>query len=157
MDKKQHFIQEAIKLSQYAIDNNTGGPFGVVIVKDGEIIGKGYNKVTSENNPILHAEVVAIQEACKKLNTFDLSGCEMYSSCEPCPMCLSACYWAKIDKLYFANSRKDAKKIGFDDDFIYNEIPLSIEERSLKTEVLDNSEAVKVFENWDKKQDKIEY
>jgi len=157
MDNKKQFIKEAIKLSQYAVDNNLGGPFGVVIVKDGKIIGRGYNKVTSENNPILHAEIVAIQEACKKLGTFNLSGCEIYSSCEPCPMCLSACYWAKLDTLYFANSRKDAKKIGFDDDFIYNEIPLPIEQRSLHTEKLENSEAVKVFEKWDKKKDKIEY
>jgi guanine deaminase len=157
MKDKQYFINEAIKLSKYAVDHNKGGPFGVVIVKDGEIIGRGYNKVTSENNPILHAEIVAIQEACKKLGTFDLSGCEIYSSCEPCPMCLSACYWAKLDKLYFANSRKDAKKIGFDDDFIYNEIPLPIEERSLKTEKLDNAEAFKVFEQWSKKKDRVEY
>lgn len=156
MNKKQ-FIQEAIKLSQYGMEHNKGGPFGVVIVKNGKIVGRGYNKVTSENNPILHAEIVAIQDACKKLGTFDLSGCEMYASCEPCPMCLSACYWAKIDKLYFANSRKDAKNIGFADDFIYDEIPLSIEERSLDTEVLENSEAIKVFEEWAKKQDKIKY
>lgn len=156
MDKKK-FMQEAIKCSQEGMDNNIGGPFGAVIVKDGEIIAKGCNMVTSTNDPTAHAEVSVIREACKKLGTFDLTGCELYTSCEPCPMCLSAAYWAGIKKIYYGNTRKDAADIDFDDDFIYKEIPLAMEDRSIPMEQLDREDAIKVFEAWTKKADRIEY
>ena len=157
MTDKKKLMEEAIKCSLFGMNNNAGGPFGAVIVKDGEIIAKGWNKVTSTNDPTAHAEVTAIREACKVLNTFDLNGCELYTSCEPCPMCLSAIYWARIDKIYYANTRKDAADINFDDDFIYNEIPLSIEDRKIPMEQLGREEAIKVFEEWTKKIDKTEY
>ena len=156
MDKKK-LMQEAIKCSLFGMDNNAGGPFGAVIVKDNEIIAKGWNKVTSTNDPTAHAEVTAIREACKKLGTFDLSGCELYTSCEPCPMCLSAIYWARIKKIYYANTRKDAADINFDDDFIYKEIPLPLEKRAIPMEQVERDDAIKVFEKWSKKQDKKEY
>lgn len=156
MDKKK-LMQEAIKCSLFGMSNNAGGPFGAVIVKDGEIIAKGWNKVTSTNDPTAHAEVTAIREACKKLNTFDLSGCDLYTSCEPCPMCLSAIYWARIGKIYYANTRKDAADINFDDDFIYKEIPLALDERAIPMEQIERDEAIKVFEEWTKKQDKKAY
>lgn len=121
MDKKNEFMREAIELSVKNIDND-GGPFGAVVVKDGEVVARGVNRVTASIDPTAHAEVSAIREAAKKLGTFDLSGCEIYSSCEPCPMCLGAIYWAHLDKLYYANTKLDAKNIGFDDSFIYDEI-----------------------------------
>lgn len=157
MTDKKNLMQEAIKCSLYGMENNAGGPFGAVIVKDGEIIAKGWNKVTSTNDPTAHAEVTVIREACKKLGTFDLSGCELYTSCEPCPMCLSAAYWAGIKKIYYGNTRKDAANINFDDDFIYKEIPLPMDQRSIPMEQIDREEAIKVFEAWAKKEDKIEY
>lgn len=154
---KQDFIREAIKYSAYAMRKNLGGPFGAVIVKDNKIISRGYNSVTSSNNPTAHAEMMAIQKACKKLKTFDLSGCEIYTSCEPCPMCLSAIYWAHLDKMYFANTRRDAAKIDFDDEFLYKEIALPIEKRKLKIEKLKDPEAIKIFNEWKLKEDKIKY
>src|SRR5882724_10201313 len=119
MSDKKDFMREDIRLSFETMRSNTGGPFGAVIVKDGKIIARGYNKVVSTNDPTAHAEVVAIREACKFLKSFQLDGCEIYTSCEPCPMCMSAIYWARPDKVYYANSKSDAAKIGFDDDFIY--------------------------------------
>lgn len=154
---KNDFMREAIKCSLEGMNSNAGGPFGAVIVKDGEIIAKGWNKVTSTNDPTAHAEVTVIREACKKLGTFDLTGCEIYTSCEPCPMCLSACYWAGLKKIYYGNTRKDAADINFDDDFIYKEIPLPMEDRTIPMEQVNREEAIKAFEEWLKKQDKIEY
>lgn len=156
MNKKE-LMQEAIKCSLEGMHSNAGGPFGAVIAKDGEIIAKGWNKVTSTNDPTAHAEVTVIREACKKLGTFDLTGCELYTSCEPCPMCLSASYWAGIKKIYYGNTRKDAADINFDDDFIYKEIPLPMSERTIPMEQVDREEAIKAFEEWSKKNDKIEY
>lgn len=150
------FMREAIRLSVENISNN-GGPFGAVIVKDGEIIARGTNRVTSSNDPTAHAEIVAIREAAKKLNNFDLSGCTIYTSCEPCPMCLSAIYWARIDSVFYGNTKNDAKKIGFDDSFIYNEIKLPIEKRAIKTTQLLRDEAIEGFRKWEELEDKTEY
>ena len=134
-----------------------GGPFGSVIVKDDKIIAEGSNKVTCSNDPTAHGEIVAIREASKNLNTFDLSGCEIYTSCEPCPMCLSAIYWSRLDKIYYANTREDAKNIDFDDSFIYTEIPKKIDDRKIKMTQILRDEALKAFEIWEKKVDKIKY
>jgi len=154
---KKDLMLKAINLSKYGMDNNFGGPFGAVIVKDGEVIAEGYNNVTSSNDPTAHAEVTAIRNACKKLKTFDLSGCELYTSCEPCPMCLSAIYWARIDKIYYANTKEDAADINFDDDFIYKEFDKDKNKRSIPTEQLCRNEAIEVFKKWLNKSDKIEY
>lgn len=153
---KEELMRKAIELSIENVENN-GGPFGAVIVKDGKIIATGANRVTANNDPTAHAEVSAIRAACEKLGTFDLSGCEIYSSCEPCPMCLSAIYWAHIDKVYYANNKTDAKNIGFDDSFIYDELALPQAERKLKVDTLMRSEAIKAFELWQDKDDKTEY
>lgn len=134
-----------------------GGPFGAVIARDGEIIATGVNRVTALCDPTAHAEISAIRAAAAKLGTFDLSGCEIYTSCEPCPMCLSAIYWAHLDKMYYANSKTDAKLIGFDDSFIYEQLELKPEDRSLPFEVLLPEEAIKAFEQWTDKEDKVEY
>ena len=134
-----------------------GGPFGAVIVKDGEVVAVGANRVTPNNDPTAHAEVCAIRKACEKLGTFDLEGCEIYSSCEPCPMCLGAIYWARISKLYYGCNQKDADEVGFSDEFIYKELALDESERSLKTEVLLPEEAKAVFEAWKNKEDRVEY
>jgi len=150
------YMREAIELSVNNIDNN-GGPFGAVIVKDGKVIAKGVNRVTSNIDPTAHAEVNAIREAAKVLGTFDLSGCEIYSSCEPCPMCLGAIYWARLDKLFFANTKQDAKDIEFDDSFIYEELDLPIEERKIPTKQMLREEALAAFNKWKNKEDKIEY
>lgn len=153
---KEELMRKAIALS---IENlkQDGGPFGAVIAKDGEIIATGVNRVTDSCDPTAHAEVSAIRAAAKKLNTFDLSGYEIYSSCEPCPMCLGAIYWARLDKLYFGNTKHDAKEIGFDDSFIYEELELNQEDRRLKAEILLGGEAIKAFEMWSEKEDKTEY
>ena len=156
MEDKKKFMAKAIELSVNSA-NTIGGPFGSVIVKDNKIIAEGSNKVTFSNDPTAHGEVVAIREACKKLNTFDLSGCEIYTSCEPCPMCLSAIYWSRLDKIYYANTREDAKKIDFDDSFIYLEIPKKIDDRKIKMTQMLRDDALKAFEIWDKKTDKIKY
>lgn len=153
---KLDFMREAIRLSEENVRNG-GGPFGAVIVKDDHIIARGTNRVTASNDPTAHAEVTAIREACRTLKTFNLSGCEIYSSCEPCPMCLSAIYWARIDKLYFANTKADADKIGFSDKFIYEELNLKINERSLPSETLLREEALHAFEMWENTENKIEY
>jgi len=151
------YMKEAIRLSKQNIKNGTGGPFGAVIVKDGKIIASGTNCVTSSNDPTAHAEVVAIRNACKTLNTFQLDDCEIYSSCEPCPMCLGAIYWARPKKIYFAASRIDAAASGFDDSLIYDEISLPIEHRKIESEQLLQEEAKSVFDDWDNLTNKIEY
>lgn len=150
------YMRKAIQLSIKNIENG-GGPFGAVIIKDGKIIATGVNRVTANNDPTAHAEVTAIRKAAKKLGTFDLSGCEIYTSCEPCPMCLGAIYWAHLDKIYYGNSKQDAKKIGFDDSFIYDEIELKPENRKIETNRLLPEEAIKAFETWEEKDDKVEY
>ncbi len=149
-------MNEAIQMSQESVKNG-GGPFGAVIVKNDKIIAKASNNVTQENDPTAHAEVTAIRSAAKKLNTFNLSGCEIYTSCEPCPMCLGAIYWARLDKIYFANTKADAKDIGFDDSFIYKEIELPVDKRSIPNIQIMRHEALKVFKEWEEKEDKIEY
>jgi tRNA(Arg) A34 adenosine deaminase TadA len=155
-EKRMSFMREAIRLSIENVKNG-GGPFGAVIVKDDEIIATGVNRVTSQHDPTAHAEVSAIRAACSKLNIFDLSGCEIYTSCEPCPMCLGAIYWAHLDKLYYANTKDDAKDIGFDDAFIYEEMDLPIEKRKLPYRALLRNEAIEAFNMWKNKSDKIEY
>ena len=152
----EELMRKAIVLAEENVDNG-GGPFGAVIARNGEIIATGVNRVTAEHDPTAHAEVSAIRATCKKLGTFDLSGCEIYTSCEPCPMCLGAIYWAHIDKMYYGNDKADAKRIGFDDSFIYEEIALSPESRRLSSERVLGDEAVKAFDMWMKKDDKIEY
>ena len=153
---KNQFMKRAIELSIESV-NNGGGPFGCVIVKKNEIISEGSNKVTSTNDPTAHGEIVAIREACKKINNFNLNGCELYSNCEPCPMCLSAIYWSRIDKIYYANTREDAEKIDFDDSFIYSEFQKKIDERKITMIQMMREEALKAFELWNKKIDKIKY
>ncbi len=155
-DKDKQFMFKAIELSVESVNNN-GGPFGAVIVKDGKIVSAMSNKVTQYNDPTAHAEVNAIREACKVLNTFDLSGCEIYTSCEPCPMCLGAIYWARLDKIYFANTKTDAKSIGFDDSFIYEELEKPYTERKIPTVQIFRTEALKGFQAWEQKTDKTEY
>jgi tRNA(Arg) A34 adenosine deaminase TadA len=157
MEEKKTFMREAIKLSLDNMRAGNGGPFGAVIVKDGKIIARGFNKVTSTNDPTAHAEVVAIREACKVLGSFQLDGCEIYTSCEPCPMCLGAIYWARPDKMYYANTKVDAANIGFDDQFIYEEIELDLHKRKLPTEQMLQDEAIEAFKEWQSKTDKIEY
>jgi tRNA(Arg) A34 adenosine deaminase TadA len=154
---QEKFLREAIRLAEENIHTGVGGPFGAVVVKDGEIIAKGSNHVTSHNDPTAHAEVVAIREACKVLNDFQLTGCELYTSCEPCPMCLGAIYWARPDRFYYAGNKKDAADAGFDDSFIYEEIPLPPEKRSIPGKQALQHEAVKVFKIWTETENKTEY
>jgi tRNA(Arg) A34 adenosine deaminase TadA len=156
MISKNKFMLRAIELS-ISSANGTGGPFGCVMVKDDKIIAEGSNKVTFSNDPTAHAEIVAIREACKKLNTFNLSGCDLYASCEPCPMCLSAIYWSHVDNIFYANTKEDAKKINFDDSLIYSEILKKNEDRKIPIKQMLRDKALKAFEIWDKKTDKIEY
>ena len=151
------FMRMAIQLSVQNILNRKGGPFACVIVKDGEVIASGTNLVTSTNDPTAHAEVVAIRNACKKLETHQLEGCEIYTTCEPCPMCLSAIYWARPSKIYFANTKFDAAKIEFDDQFIYEEIEKKHDERSIPSEQLLREEALEAFELWYKLEDRVKY
>lgn len=153
---KEEMMRRAIVLS---VDNvrNGGGPFGAVITRNGEVVATGVNRVTANYDPTAHAEVTAIRNAAQKLGTFDLSDCEIYTSCEPCPMCLGAIYWARLKKVYFANNKEDAKNIGFDDSFIYDEMALPREERKLPSEVLMRDEAQEAFRMWNEKKDKIEY
>jgi guanine deaminase len=152
-----NFMRRAIELAQQGIEANDGGPFGAIVVKDGQIIGEGNNCVTSTNDPTAHAEVVAIRNACRKLGTFQLSDCVIYTSCEPCPMCLGAIYWARPKQFFFACTREDAANAGFDDDFIYEEIVLPITERRIKTDFLLREEGLMVFNNWANKPDKTQY
>ncbi len=153
---KEELMRKAIELSIKSVRNG-GGPFGAVIARKGEIIAEGSNGVTIYNDPTAHAEVTAIRKACEKLGTFDLTGCEIYTSCEPCPMCLGAIYWAHLDKIYYANDRKDAADIGFDDDFIYQEIEVKPQYRKKPSEILMREEGLEAFRIWNKKTDKIEY
>ena len=150
-------MQEAIRLSRDNMLEGKGGPFGCIVVKNGVIIARGFNQVTSANDPTAHAEVVAIREACAALGTFQLTDCDLYTSCEPCPMCLGAIYWARPRKVYYANTRLDAAAIGFDDDFIYQEINAPLAQRAIPFEHLPLKEASDVFTAWKQKDDKIKY
>lgn len=153
---KEELMRRAIELSENSVRNG-GGPFGAVIAKDGEIIAEGSNKVTINNDPTAHAEVCAIRNACKILNTFELANCVIYTSCEPCPMCLGAIYWARLSKIFYANDRKDAAEIGFDDDFIYEEIAIEPQYRKKPSEILLRNEAINAFRMWILKDDKTKY
>ena len=153
----EDYMRMAIELSEHNVKNGSGGPFGAVIVKDGEVIARSANKVVPTNDPTAHAEVSAIRMACQQLNTFSLDGCVIYTSCEPCPMCLGAIYWARIDKIYYANEKADAAKIGFDDHFIYDEIDLPMEERKLPHMQLLRDEALGAFRLWEEMEGKTEY
>lgn len=151
------YMRHAIALSLDMMRSGKGGPFGAVIVRDDRIVGEGCNQVTSANDPTAHAEMVAIRRACQALGTFELSGCEIYTSCEPCPMCLSAIYWARLERIYFANGRADAAAIGFRDDFLYHEIPLPLEQRSIPALRLLPEEGWSAFAEWQRKSDKVPY
>jgi tRNA(Arg) A34 adenosine deaminase TadA len=151
------FMREAIRLSLKKMRENEGGPFGAVVVKGGRIIGRGWNQVTSANDPTAHAEVMAIRHACQRLKTFQLEGCDLYTSCEPCPMCLSAIYWARIRRIFYANTRRDAAHSGFDDATIYREVALPINRRSLPMKQLLREEAIHVFREWSAKPDRVAY
>jgi len=157
IEQDQKFMRRAIELAQAGIDANDGGPFGAVVVKDGEIIGEGCNRVTSTNDPTAHAEIVAIREACQTLNSFQLDDCVIYTSCEPCPMCLGAIYWARPARMFYACNREDAARIGFDDEMIYEEIERPIEARRIESVNFLREEGLRVFENWANKLDKTEY
>ena len=153
----KQFMRRAIELAQNGIEENAGGPFGAVVVKNGEIIGEGWNQVTSTNDPTAHAEVTAIRQACETLGSFQLEDCTIYTSCEPCPMCLGAIYWARPKKMFYACTREDAAKIGFDDQFIYDEIAGEINDRKIQAVNFMREEALEVFNNWEEKADKVEY
>lgn len=157
MSDQEKFMRAALEEAYKGMDKNEGGPFGCVVVKDGKIVGRGNNKVTSTNDPTAHAEITAIRDACKNLNSFQLDGCEIYTTCEPCPMCLGAIYWARPDKVYFGSNQHDAAEAGFDDAFIYKELPLSYDERSIPFVQIYEEIAVKTFKYWEDKEDKIEY
>ena len=153
---KNRFMSRAIELSIESVKSG-GGPFGSVIIKNNEIISEGMNRVTKNNDPTAHGEIVAIRNACKNLNDFSLKGCELYTSCEPCPMCLSAIYWSRIDKIYYANTRDDAKKIDFDDSLIYLELAKKIKERKIPTTQLMRNEALQGFKLWKNTENKVKY
>ena len=155
-EQDKEFMREAIRLADESVKNG-GGPFGAVIVKDGQIVAGSANSVTIDTDPTAHAEVNTIRKACLKLRTFDLSGCVIYTSCEPCPMCLGAIYWARISKVFYGNTRKDARDIDFADDFIYEELELPLEKRTLPIKPLLRDEALHSFRLWKEKTDKIEY
>ena len=157
MENHKKFMHAAIELAEKGVDSNAGGPFGAVVVKDDKIIGRGYNSVTSANDPTAHAEIIAIREACKNLKSFQLDDCVIYTSCEPCPMCLGAIYWARPKKVFFAGNREDAAEFGFDDQFIYNELEKEMGDRKINFENLIRDEALHVFEKWKTKTDKTEY
>jgi tRNA(Arg) A34 adenosine deaminase TadA len=154
---KAAFMREAIRISLEKMRRNHGGPFGAVVVRRGKIIGRGWNRVTSTNDPTAHAEINAIREACRRLKTFQLDDCELYTSCEPCPMCLSAIYWARLKRVYYGNTRRDAAKIDFDDDLIYREVARPIARRKIPMKQLLRSEAFKVFAEWQAKPDRTPY
>lgn len=156
-EEDKSFMQRAIDLALEGMNSNAGGPFGAVIVKDGRIVGEGFNKVTSTNDPTAHAEVTAIRNACQNLGTFQLNDCTVYTSCEPCPMCLGAIYWARPKMLYFGCTRADTPVIGFDDQFIYDELEKSLEQRSIQAVPFMREEALQVFEAWAQKTDKTKY
>jgi guanine deaminase len=150
-------MREAIRLSMRMMRQDQGGPFGAVVVKANKVVGRGWNQVTSSNDPTAHAEVVAIRKACKRLKTFQLDDCDLYTSCEPCPMCLSAIYWARIRHVFYANTRQDAARINFDDDFIYREVALPIRKRALVMKQILHSEALAAFKEWERKPDRVLY
>src|SRR5437762_8423656 len=154
---KKTFMREAIRLSIQMMRLGQGGPFGAVVVKGNKIVGRGCNQVTSANDPTAHAEIVAIRETCRRLKTFELDGCDLYTSCEPCPMCLSAIYWARIRSVFYGNTRKDAARIAFDDELIYREVALPLGRRQLRMKQLLRKEALKAFAEWERKSDKIPY
>lgn len=156
-DDDRRFLARAVELSRQGMNSGTGGPFGAVVVKDGVIIGEGCNEVTTSCDPTAHAEVVAIRRACTRLADFSLKGATIYASCEPCPMCLASIYWARLDRLVYANTRNQAAQIGFDDAFLYDEVPLAPLERSLPTVHLPDDDAEGVFRLWEEKADKVEY
>ncbi|MSU23540.1 MAG: nucleoside deaminase [Opitutus sp.] len=154
---QKKIMREALHLAEAGMRGGRGGPFGCVVVRRGEVIGRGHNRVTSTNDPTAHAEVVAIRDACANLETFQLDDCELYTSCEPCPMCLAAIYWARIPKVFYGNTRADAAAIGFDDDFIYGQIPLPPAQRTIAMQSLLRDEAQAAFSEWSKKSDKVKY
>jgi guanine deaminase len=156
-EESKTFMREAVRLSIDNVEQGKGGPFGAVVVKDGKIIARGTNQVTAHHDPTAHAEIIAIRKACEILNSFQLEGCEIYCSCEPCPMCLGAIYWARPSKVYFANTKEDAALIGFDDAFIYEELQRPIAERKLFTMSLLREEALTAFRKWSETADKIVY
>lgn len=156
-ERQMVFMREAIQLSSKGMHLNEGGPFGCVIVRNDEIIGRGNNKVIALNDPTAHAEIMAIRDACRQINFFQLDQCELYTSCEPCPMCLGAIYWARIQNIYYACTRKDAAMIGFDDDFIYQEINKSMQVRAIPLQQMLQDEGLSVFGEWELKPDKIAY
>lgn len=153
----QRFIERAIELARKGVSENAGGPFGAVIVKDGVIIGEGHNEVLKNNDPSAHAEITAIRRACQKLQSFQLDGCYLYTSCEPCPMCLGAIYWARPEKVFYACTKTDAANAGFDDAFIYEEMNLSMDRRSIPMEHFHHNGCLRPFADWNKKEDKIPY
>ncbi|MDP3462441.1 MAG: nucleoside deaminase [Bacteroidales bacterium] len=156
-EEQFEFMNEAIRLAHGNIKSGKGGPFGAVVVKDGKIVGRGSNLVTQNNDPTAHAEIVAIRDACANLDSFQLSDCDIYSSCEPCPMCLGAIFWARPSRLFFAATREDAAQAGFDDSYLYDQVPLPVELRDLTTLTMLRNEAVKVFEEWIELDQKILY
>ncbi len=155
--RDEEFMRQAIALSRRGMAGGAGGPFGAVVVMDGVVVGEGWNQVTSTRDPTAHAEVVAIRRACAALGRFDLRGATLYTSCEPCPMCLAASYWARLDRVLYANGREDAAAIGFDDEWLYREVATPIEARSLPMRRLLAAEALEVFRDWDAKPDKVPY
>lgn len=157
MEEHSKFIRRAIELAREGVKSNAGGPFGAVVVKDNVIIAEGHNSVTSVNDPTAHAEIVAIRKACEKLGSFQLDDCIIYTSCEPCPMCLGAIYWARPKNVFYACTREDAAEIDFDDQFIYNEIEKNIDDRQIKFTQIMQNEALTVFQDWKEKTDKTEY
>lgn len=154
---QRKFMQLAIDLSKEGMNAGKGGPFGCVIVKDGVVVGKGCNSVISDNDPTSHAEIVAIKDACRNLGSFQLDGCEIYTSCEPCPMCLGAIYWARPDRVFYGNNKKDAAEVGFDDDFIYQELAIPLERRKIPMRQLLRDDAKEIFQQWRAKEDKTVY
>lgn len=157
LPEHEFFMHQAAELARENVLQGRGGPFGAVVVRDGKIVGRGANLVTSTNDPTAHAEVTAIRHACRELKTFTLVGCEIYTSCEPCPMCLAAIYWARLDKIFFANTRHDAARIGFDDNHLYHEMTLELDQRSTPITLIASASAASTFDLWAAKTDKIPY
>jgi tRNA(Arg) A34 adenosine deaminase TadA len=156
-DRRKQFMQRAAELARYAVENDLGGPFGAVVVKNGDIVGEGFNQVTSLNDPTAHAEIMAIRDACRRMGTFQLTGCEIYSSCEPCPMCLGAIYWSRPAKLFYGSVRADAAGAGFDDAFIYDEIALPERNRKIRSVYMPEYQSIEVFRLWMEKENKKRY
>lgn len=156
-NEDENFLRRALELAAIGMDAGVGGPFGAIVVKDGEVIAEGFNSVTSTNDPTAHAEIMAIREACRKLGTFQLDDCVIYTSCEPCPMCLGAIYWARVDRVVYACNRHDAAGIGFDDQYFYDELNKDISERTIKFEQLLQEEALPLFKKWAEKPNKVNY